>query len=247
MALLHHRQIIASAICSRCGDFDETVLHCICDCTFSKIIWHHIGFSDPYFFAITDIEVWFKSGLKGSHASLFAAGLWWIWQSRNAQCLSNESMLLRRLASNISYYVEDINICFFQPMPVMDSDRYVTWNNSNFNCTILYVDGSCIGSPTRAGFSGLIRNSADFYLSGFSEFLPSSDILLAELTAIYHGITITIDMGISDMVVYLDSLLSINLITGNSSKFDNFLDNLITMCQLTSELTAIYHPHHYRN
>jgi ribonuclease HI len=105
-------------------------------------------------------------------------------------------------------------------MPVMDSDIYVRWNNNNFNCTILNVDGSCIGSPTWAGFGGLIRNSAGFYLSGFLGFLPSSsDILQAELTAIYHDITLAIDMGISNMAVYSDSLLSINLITGISSKF----------------------------
>lgn len=219
-ALLHHRQIIASATCARCGVSDESVFHCIRDCPFSKIIWHHIGFSEPYFFAVTDIEIWCKSGLIGSKAILFAAGLWWIWRSRNARCMSEESMLLQRLAANITYFVDDINSCFFQPLPVMVSDRYVKWNNSNFNCTILNVDGSCIGSPIRAGFGGLIRNSVGFYLSGFLGFLPSSsDILLAELTAIYDGINTAIDMGITDMAVYSDSLLSINLITTTSSKF----------------------------
>lgn len=99
-----------------------------------------------------------------------------------------------------------------------NSNKHVRWNNNNFNCTILNVDESCIGSPTKAGFGGLIRNSAGFYLSGFSGFIPSSsDILQAELTAILYGISIATDMGISELDMYSDSLLSINLISGNSS------------------------------
>jgi len=57
-------------------------------------------------------------------------------------------------------------------------------------------------------------------MKGYSGFIPStSDILQAELTAIYHGISIALDMGITDMVIYSDSLHSINLITENSSHF----------------------------
>ena len=74
--------------------------------------------------------------------------------------------------------------------------------------------GVVFGSPTRAGFGGLIRNGGGLYLTGFSGFIPFSfDILLAELTAIFHGISIAKDMGITDMAIYSDSLLSINLIT----------------------------------
>jgi len=50
LSLLHHRQIISSTTCSRCGVFEETVIHCIRDCSSSKAIWQHIGFSDPSFF-----------------------------------------------------------------------------------------------------------------------------------------------------------------------------------------------------
>lgn len=82
------------------------------------------------------------------------------------------------------------------------------------------MDGSCIGSPSRTGFSGLIRNSAGFYPIGFSGSLPSSsDILEAELTAILHGLIVAKDMETVELICYSDSLLSINLITDNPSKF----------------------------
>jgi len=42
------------------------------------------------------------------------------------------------------------------------------------------------------------------------------DILLAELTAIYHGLRMAINMGINDLACYSDFLLSINLIKGDT-------------------------------
>jgi ribonuclease HI len=57
-------------------------------------------------------------------------------------------------------------------------------------------------------------------LTGFSGFIPSSsDILEAELTAIFHGLSIATDLGITELVCYSDSLLSINLISGNPSRY----------------------------
>jgi len=85
---------------------------------------------------------------------------------------------------------------------------------------VLNVDGSCLGVPPRAGFGGIIRNSAGFYLSGFHSFISTStDILLVELTAIQRGLLIAMEMGIEELVCYSDSLLSISLLTGHASKF----------------------------
>jgi len=99
-------------------------------------------------------------------------------------------------------------------------DRYIQWNNNNFDCNILNVDGSCIGTPARAGFGGLIRNNDGYCVTGFSGFIPdSADILLAELTAIYHGLTIAKDLGFAVVACYSDSLLAINTVKEASSKY----------------------------
>ncbi|MCI31221.1 replication protein A1-like protein, partial [Trifolium medium] len=42
---------------------------------------------------------------------------------------------------------------------------HVKWSNSNYSGVILNVDESCLGSPVRAGFGGVIRNDSGFYLS----------------------------------------------------------------------------------
>ncbi|XP_024626732.1 uncharacterized protein [Medicago truncatula] len=75
-------------------------------------------------------------------------------------------------------------------------------------------------TSTRAGFGGLIRNGAGFYLAGFSRFIPSStDILHAELSAISHGLKMAKDMGLAPVACYSDSILAINTIKESYSKY----------------------------
>ena len=76
LSLLHHRHIAPSATCSRCGEDDETLLHCLRDCSFSKIIWIKLGFTtqDPFFEGT--VHNWLKNNATGAHSSTFLASLW---------------------------------------------------------------------------------------------------------------------------------------------------------------------------
>ena len=85
---------------------------------------------------------------------------------------------------------------------------------------MLNVDGSCHESPVRTGFGGILRSNVGRFISAFSGFIPSSsDILLAELTAIYHGLIVSKDLGIDELVCYSNSLLCINIVNGPAEKF----------------------------
>ncbi|MCI13385.1 S-like ribonuclease, partial [Trifolium medium] len=109
--------------------------------------------------------------------------------------------------------VEDFTLCFTASYVDPLIDRFIKWNNNNYRCIILNVDGSCIGSPIRAGFRGLTRNNSGYYLSGYYGIIHgSSDIKLAELYAIYQGLILAKDMTIGELVCYSDSLHCINLI-----------------------------------
>lgn len=189
------------------------------DCSFSKNIWHHIGFSGTHFFESEAVTDWLKEGTKGPQAATFAAGLWWVWRCRNAMCIDNEQMSIHRVAANIRHSAESISLSF-PTSPAAQMARYIQWNNNNFEGNILNVDGSCNGTPSRAGFGGLFRNSSGYYLAGFSGYIPaSSDILQAELTAIYQGLIMAKDMGIADLTCYSDSLVAINTIKEASSNY----------------------------
>ncbi|XP_024636248.1 uncharacterized protein [Medicago truncatula] len=129
----------------------------------------HSGFNDPDFFSNLIDHDWLKDGLMGPQCFLFAS------------------------------MVENFKICF-KPISNDTLDiRFIKWNNNNFSSVILNVDGSCLGSPIRAGFGGVLRNYASFYLSGFSGPLAR--------------------MNIDAIVCYSDSLHGINLIKGPPMKY----------------------------
>jgi hypothetical protein len=62
-----------------------------------------------------------------------------------------------------------------------------------------------------------------FYVAlyrGFSGFIQgSSDILFAELYAVYKGFLLAKDMSVDELVCYSDSLHCVNLINGPQIKF----------------------------
>jgi len=96
----------------------------------------------------------------------------------------------------------------------------VHWNNDNQVCSILNVDGSCIGTPVRTCFEGVIRNYLGNFVIGFSGFINSpNDILFAELTSLFQGHKIVVSLNIEEMVCYSDSLLAVNLTNGDTPRY----------------------------
>jgi ribonuclease HI len=105
------------------------------------------------------------------------------------------------------------------------------------------VDGSCLGSPVRSGFDGIIRNTFGHYLAGFSCFIQgSSDILFAELYAIYKGLLLEKDMSVDELVCYSDSLHCVNLINGPQIKFHIYAVLIQDIKELLSQTNvSLYH------
>ncbi|XP_024640517.1 uncharacterized protein [Medicago truncatula] len=82
------------------------------------------------------------------------------------------------------------------------------------------VGGSCLGNPQRSEFGGLLRKNAGLFVYGLSGNIANAfDILLAELHAIFQGLRMVSDMGISDFVCYSDSLHYVSLINDPSMRF----------------------------
>lgn len=115
-----------------------------------------------------------KVGTLAFSPSIYHLSYWSLVD--NMMCLSNETWSLTRLSLHIQNTENTTNTIktSFQIVAVAPSDCMVRWNSNNHGCHILNVDGSCIGTPTQAGFGGVIQNSACFYLSGFSGFIPTS-------------------------------------------------------------------------
>jgi ribonuclease HI len=122
--------------------------------------------------------------------------------------------------SNIRSAATEITSAFNSEDSSTHSERLVKWNSRNHEDHILNVDGSCIGTPSHSGYGGVLRNSVGLFISGCSCFIPNStDILLAELTAIQQGLNMAIDLNMNDLMCYSDSLLVVNLIMNDTPRF----------------------------
>jgi hypothetical protein len=95
----------------------------------------------------------------------------------NMMCLGNENWPYVILSFNIQGMVDTLKACYSSTSNIVDEDQFIKWNNNNHSCVMLNVDGSCLGSPTIAGYGGILRNYAGFFLSGFYGYIQnSSDI-----------------------------------------------------------------------
>ncbi|GAU24890.1 hypothetical protein TSUD_116140 [Trifolium subterraneum] len=79
-------------------------------------------------------------------------------------------------------------------------------------CMILKVDGSSIGNPGVSGFGGLIRNSDGAWVQSFVGNIGFSNILPAELLAVYHGLALAWELDIKELWCYSDSMIVIKLL-----------------------------------
>ncbi|MCI12950.1 replication protein A1-like protein, partial [Trifolium medium] len=123
LALLHHRRIAASDICTRCNDHVETFLHCIRDCTHSRHIWIKVGFSGPEFFFPTCAIDWIRAGIESPSTTLFLATLWWTWRLRNMMCISHENWSAQHIVTNIQNDVITISSALNSGISPTNFDR----------------------------------------------------------------------------------------------------------------------------
>jgi ribonuclease HI len=211
-AMLFHRRIIQDSSCPRCNSSIETTIHCLRDCAFVKQVWTSLGYSDSDFFQGEDLYTWLRHGLDHHTSPLFMAALWLIWCARNKLCIENDFVSLYSLRLQIGNYAQLLRSCFFN-QSMASSTRMVKWNAHGGNSMILNVDGSSIGNPGVSGFGGLIRHADGTWIRGFYGNIGVSNIMHAELLALYHGLQLAWELNIRELLCYSDSGTAIKLIT----------------------------------
>ncbi|PNX76772.1 ribonuclease H, partial [Trifolium pratense] len=142
---------------------------------------------------------WLRNGVDGPSKFLFLVAVWWIWRVRNQLCMENEVVSYFTLRMRIDNFAQRLKTCFLQKN-ISPTTRMVRWNAQGGNGMILNVDGSSIGIPGVSGFGGLIRNSNGGWIQGFARNIGISNILHAELLAMYYGLVLADHPNIKDLL-----------------------------------------------
>ncbi|CAJ2665276.1 unnamed protein product [Trifolium pratense] len=222
MYMLHHRNMTSSSICTRCSNNEETVIHCLRDCTTARRIWEALGYSNISFFSSNNLESWLKIHSYGPAANLFLAGLWWNWRARNIVCVRNEPIHMYQILIEVRKLASLMLSCFSIVPSALKPPRWVTWHPSRDVGFVLNVDGSCLGDSGRAGFGGLIREGDGSWIIGFSGFLGISNNTFAELMAVFHGLKIARERGYRRIHCYSDSQTMVDAISKDLNSFHRY-------------------------
>ena len=182
------RHITLDPICDRCGLSMEDILHCLKDCPKSRNIWVWLRLWELDFFEENDTFTWIMKGAASSFATVFLAGIWWIWRARCREILTRDPWPEWEVLRNINLMAQDISSFLMQSSVGTSQPRHVSWIRPPPNGFKLDVDGSALGNPGRAGFGGLIRNDDGQWVKGFSGFVGIATNLHAELLALFHGL-----------------------------------------------------------
>ena len=147
----------------------------------------------------------------GANIYTFLAACWWLWPARNSLCLANEVISpysLKLIAVNFANLLAQS----FPKSNLTTQLRLVKWNAYYGQGSILNVDGSSPENPGVSGLGGLLRNNNGAWIRSFSGNIGFSNILHAELMAMYHGLRLAWELEVTNLVCYSYSKTTINLI-----------------------------------
>ncbi|KAK7259440.1 hypothetical protein RIF29_25047 [Crotalaria pallida] len=127
-AVRARRGMSISSTCSRCNEDDETIWHCLRDCSEAKGIWISIGLwaSSTDFVTTMDLELWFRLG-DSFNSPLFFAALWWIWRSRNSFCMEQVIIPKPTVMSSIHSLLSVIRTGLTNVTFTASATRWIRW------------------------------------------------------------------------------------------------------------------------
>ncbi|GLT81967.1 hypothetical protein SLE2022_003880 [Rubroshorea leprosula] len=146
-------------------------------------------------------------------STLFLFTIWVIWKSRNALIFNNKKTPPHVLFQQASSLVRDTNLVL--ATNILSSPRvprWVRWFPPDFPFFKLNTDGAMNHSTGQASAGGLIRDHGGRWIHGFAINIGPQSSYMAEMWGCHAGLRLALELGISHLVLEMDSLLAVQLI-----------------------------------
>ncbi|KAL3812661.1 hypothetical protein ACJIZ3_013929 [Penstemon smallii] len=160
---LQHRKLLDEAFCLRCGNGDETIVHCLSTCSYARQIWalSNLPYSS-YSNSSFDSESWFnqvRSRLDNSDFGFFASLCWWIWYSRNKfMWEANDIQPLILVNSVREFHGRFVSSKSILKPPAPDRSS-TSWSPPSLGFTKLNFDAAVLNNGAGIGIGIVARNS----------------------------------------------------------------------------------------
>jgi ribonuclease HI len=233
--ILNRRRVCSSNLCPRCLVLPETIEHCLFACTDAIAIWRACGLDHVLPPPIdTNLFCWCRDVGRAQGCIIFII-MWQVWCARNDVVFNNSNANVYDIVAKVTSMHNFCTTAFETDILGAgrnSEQRLVSWTHPAEGTVCLNVDGSMLGSTQKAGFGGLIRNSADTFLKGFYGVASVPSVLYAEIMAILHGLQLCWSNGYGSIVCYSDSLQAVSLIKDGVSHFHTFANEIHNIRQL---------------
>lgn len=158
---------------------------------------------------------------------------------------SNTHML--NIIFSTKLWITYSNTCFNKPQTEHTQNFLISWNFRKYSLTVVNLDESFSDTPIHTSFGCILCTSNGTWKCGFFGFvLNSSDILNAELWAIFKGLSLAKGMTITESTCYSEFSLTISLIENPLNKYHKHAVLIQSIKDITLENTIFIVIHTLR-
>ncbi|OMO70991.1 hypothetical protein CCACVL1_18527 [Corchorus capsularis] len=151
--------------------------------------------------------------------NIFLYGVWFIWYWWNCTLHDGDFVWPVNCDQHIlsrAKEASDVLRCFSLKLK---HELLISWQRPAASFVKVNVDGSAKGNPGLSAAGGLIRDMQANWICGFTYRVGISSSLVAELWAIYHGLSLCWERGFRNVELESDSLLAVSRIKGVTSDY----------------------------
>ncbi|KAF7813020.1 reverse transcriptase [Senna tora] len=241
---LHNINCLQSPLCPLCLTEEETPIHILRDCQFSRSVW--LFFKVPPSFFHNTIQAWVKSNIKDTSSNihnvpwntLFSYILRGIWLARNNKIFQGKTVIPPALAQQILQKASEYTFLNSNHPPISPKQTIqISWLKPKPNFYKLNVGGSC--AENQLGSGGIIRDDKGNHIISFSHYHGTGNVIIAELWALQLGIKLGVNLGLQKLEIESDSNAVIHLMENqnlpNTSAFFPVINNCRFLLQSLPE------------
>ncbi|GLT56367.1 hypothetical protein SLA2020_294110 [Shorea laevis] len=218
---IFERHFASSPLCPRCEQDQETPLHLLRDCYYSRLVWESTPSLPANFFNL-ELEGWLYQNATSTSSigeprqlwsMLFLALLWYIWKSRNALIFEDKRLppqIVLQQATSLAMNTRLALATQISSRPRVS--RWVRWYPPDIPFFKLNTDGAMNHATTKASAGGLIRDHEGRWVHGFSLGIGYQSSFMAELWGCREGLRMASDLRITHLILEMDSLLVVHML-----------------------------------
>ncbi|KAH9708700.1 reverse transcriptase domain-containing protein [Citrus sinensis] len=225
---LRRRQVELASTCPICNAADESVVHCLLNCSFAKSCWllSPIGFEGGCMY-FGDWLARVFARCSSDDCDLAAMICWSLWLNRNSKVWQNKNGRLSsvlNLAGQVLFQWRSVRkLQLFDNTFVSDSHGAVCWQRPSVGWLKCNVDAATFSSSGKISHGVVIRNSEGVFIAARSDcFIGSFGAREAEAIGVREILSWLKGLPVFPVIVEMDSLQVFNALTTNSFSPNGF-------------------------